>query len=51
MTAFGCWPYAFPLIAEALNDLKAATCLIDGEAVCCDDRGVAILCEAAPALQ
>jgi len=49
MTAFGCWPDAFPLIA--VNDLKAATCLIDGEAVWCDDRGVAILCEAAPALQ
>jgi bifunctional non-homologous end joining protein LigD len=43
--------YRFPLIVEALARLRSRSCIIDGEAVCCDDRGVAILCEAAPALQ
>src|SRR5262245_21886107 len=36
------WTERFPLIAEALNGLKVATCLIDGEAVCCDENGVAV---------
>ena len=31
----------FPLIVEALNAVKATTCLIDGEAVTCDESGVA----------
>jgi bifunctional non-homologous end joining protein LigD len=31
----------FPLIARAALSLKAASCLIDGEAVACDDNGVA----------
>ena len=26
---------------EAVNHLKARSCLIDGEVVCCDERGVA----------
>jgi len=30
----------FPLIVEALLRLRSRSCIIDGEAVCCDDRGV-----------
>ena len=30
-----------PLIVEAVNHLKVRSCLIDGEAVCCDERGLA----------
>ena len=26
---------------EAVNHLKVRSCLIDGEAVCCDERGLA----------
>src|SRR5262245_4942923 len=36
------WTDRFPLIVEALNALKVTTCLIDGEAICCDDDGVAV---------
>src|SRR4051794_5393355 len=32
----------FPLIVEAVNHLKVRSCLIDGEAVCCDERGLAV---------
>jgi ATP-dependent DNA ligase len=28
----------FPLIAEALTGLRSRSCIIDGEAVACDDR-------------
>jgi bifunctional non-homologous end joining protein LigD len=31
----------FPLIAEALERLRSRSCIIDGEAVACDDNGVA----------
>src|SRR5258707_15162963 len=31
----------FPLIAEALTGLRSRSCIIDGEAVACDDNGVA----------
>jgi bifunctional non-homologous end joining protein LigD len=31
----------FPLIAEALTDLRSRSCIIDGEAVACDDNGLA----------
>jgi bifunctional non-homologous end joining protein LigD len=31
----------FPLIAEALASLRSRSCIIDGEAVACDDNGVA----------
>ena len=31
-----------PLIVEAVNHLKVRSCLIDGEVVCCDERGLAI---------
>src|SRR3954469_1405691 len=30
----------YPLVAEAVNHLKVRSCLIDGEVVCCDERGV-----------
>ena len=30
------------LIVEAVNRLKARSCLVDGEAVACDDNGVAV---------
>ena len=29
-----------PLVVEAVNHLKVRSCLIDGEVVCCDERGV-----------
>src|SRR4029077_1529422 len=31
----------FPLVVEAVNHLKVRSCLIDGEVVCCDERGLA----------
>src|SRR5437588_6827684 len=31
------WSQRFPLIVEALNAIKATTCLIDGEAVTCSE--------------
>ena len=31
----------FPLIVETLARLRARSCIIDGEAVACDDNGVA----------
>jgi bifunctional non-homologous end joining protein LigD len=34
------WTGRFPLIARAALSLKAASCLIDGEAVACDDNGL-----------
>jgi hypothetical protein len=30
----------FPLIVEALERLRSRSCIIDGEAVACDDNGV-----------
>jgi bifunctional non-homologous end joining protein LigD len=36
------WASRFPLIVEAMGALKVKSCLIDGEAVCCDDNGVAV---------
>src|SRR6187200_1526273 len=35
------WSSRFPLVVEAVNHLKVRSCLIDGEAVCCDERGLA----------
>jgi ATP-dependent DNA ligase len=32
--------YRFPLIVEALSSLRSRSCIIDGEAVSCDDKGV-----------
>jgi bifunctional non-homologous end joining protein LigD len=36
------WVDRFPLIVEAVAALRVRSCLIDGEAVCCDDSGVAV---------
>jgi ATP-dependent DNA ligase len=36
------WTNRFPQIAAAANALGCRSCLIDGEAVCCDDDGVAV---------
>ena len=33
--------HRFPLIVETLAGLRARSCIIDGEAVACDDNGVA----------
>jgi bifunctional non-homologous end joining protein LigD len=35
------WSDRFPLVVEAMNHLKVRSCLIDGEVVCCDERGLA----------
>ena len=34
------WTPRYPLIFEAVSRLKVRSCLIDGEAVCCDEDGV-----------
>jgi ATP-dependent DNA ligase len=36
------WAPRYPLIIEAVNRLKARSCLIDGEAVACDKNGLAV---------
>jgi bifunctional non-homologous end joining protein LigD len=36
------WSARFPLVVEAVNHLKVRSCLIDGEVVCCDERGLAV---------
>jgi bifunctional non-homologous end joining protein LigD len=36
------WASRFPLIVEAVNALKVRSCLIDGEAVACDENGLAV---------
>jgi bifunctional non-homologous end joining protein LigD len=36
------WANRFPLVVEAVNHLKVRSCLIDGEVVCCDERGLAV---------
>jgi len=33
--------HRFPLIVETLARLRSRSCIIDGEAVACDDNGVA----------
>ena len=35
------WSERFPRVVEAVNLLKVRFCLIDGEVVCCDERGLA----------
>ena len=35
------WSERFPRVVEAVNLLKVRSCLIDGEVVCCDERGLA----------
>jgi bifunctional non-homologous end joining protein LigD len=39
------WAQRYPLIVEAVNQLKVRSCLIDGEAVCCDEHGLAVFSE------
>jgi bifunctional non-homologous end joining protein LigD len=34
--------YRFPLIVDALARLRSRSCIIDGEAVACDEKGVAL---------
>jgi bifunctional non-homologous end joining protein LigD len=36
------WALRYPLIVEAVNRLKVRSCLIDGEAVACDENGLAV---------
>jgi len=36
------WAPRHPLIVEAVNVLRVRSCLIDGEAVVCDDNGLAV---------
>ena len=36
------WTTRYPLVVEAMNHLKVRSCLIDGEVVCCDERGLAV---------
>src|SRR5262249_30453370 len=36
------WAGRFPLIARAATSLRAASCLIDGEAVACDGNGLPV---------
>src|SRR6476661_8425348 len=35
------WSDRFPRVVDAVNHLKVRSCLIDGEVVCCDERGLA----------
>ena len=35
------WAARYPFVVEAVNHLKVRSCLIDGEVVCCDEKGVA----------
>jgi len=42
------WSGRFPLIVRAISALKAGSCLIAGEAICCDDDGVAVHYQVAP---
>ena len=37
----GLFTRRFPLIVETLARLRSRSCIIDGEAVACDDNGVA----------
>ena len=36
------WALRYPLIVEAVDRLKVRSCLIDGEAVVCDENGLAV---------
>jgi bifunctional non-homologous end joining protein LigD len=36
------WSPHYPLIREAINRLKVRSCLIAGEAVACDENGLAV---------
>src|SRR3954470_17676505 len=34
------WTDRFPLVVQAVTHLNVRSCLIDGEVVCCDERGL-----------
>ena len=36
------WASRFPLIVQAVDALRLRSCLIDGEAVCCDEEGLPV---------
>ena len=36
------WTGRFPTIVQATSGLKARSCLIDGEVVCCDENRLAV---------
>jgi ATP-dependent DNA ligase len=36
------WSPRYPAIVEAVNHLKVRSCLLDGEAVACNDQGLAV---------
>jgi bifunctional non-homologous end joining protein LigD len=36
------WAPRYPLIVEAVNALEVRSCLIDGEAVACNDNGLSV---------
>ena len=36
------WAARYPLSVEAVNHLRIRSVLIDGEVVCCDERGLAV---------
>jgi bifunctional non-homologous end joining protein LigD len=36
------WAQKYPLIVESVNHLTVRSCLIDGEAVCCNEDGLAV---------
>jgi bifunctional non-homologous end joining protein LigD len=36
------WAARYPRIVEAVNALKVRSCLIDGEAVACDENGLTV---------
>jgi bifunctional non-homologous end joining protein LigD len=36
------WSARFPLIRATAHELNVRSCLIDGEAVCCDEKGLAV---------
>ena len=35
------WTQRYPLVVDAVNHLRVRACLIDGEVVGCDERGLA----------
>jgi bifunctional non-homologous end joining protein LigD len=36
------WSHRYPAIVKAVDRLRVRSCLIDGEAVACDERGLAV---------
>ena len=36
------WAQRYPAIVEAVNRLRVRSCLVDGEAVACDENGLAV---------